>query len=172
MWCLISPKISWQLSSIIFSHPWTMEIISGFPWKKPLKKKAQKGKKNPTMYLSFGTGWSIILVCSLLCIHLSTGCGYFTARMYHWKQGWLKWKGNILTVCMKLWKHFWWKGLVGGVKKVCQIDWGHVPFAYCICWVMVRHSVEVIRTVSKFIAIWKMQEHQSTSLMTCLCYGL
>jgi hypothetical protein len=42
------------------------------------------------MYLSFGTGWLIILVCSLLCVHLSTGCGYFTARMYHWKPGWLK----------------------------------------------------------------------------------
>jgi len=32
--------------------------------------------------------------------------------------------------------------------------------------------VEVIRIVSKLIAIWKMQEHQSTSLMSGLCYGL
>jgi hypothetical protein len=177
--CVVS-YFSKDFLTIEFNHfqsPMDNGDCFRFPLKKTLKKKAQKGKKNPTMYLSFGTGWLIILVCSLLCVHLSTGCGYFTARMYHWKQGWLKYlfllEGEH-TDCLHeaLWKHFWWKGLVGAVKKVCQLDWGHVPFAYCICWVMVRHSVEVIRIVSKLIAIWKMQEHQSTSLMSGLCYGL
>jgi hypothetical protein len=57
------------------------------------------------MYLSFGTGWLIILVCFLLCVHLTSllECTIETRLV----EVPICWKWNILTVCMKLWKHFW-----------------------------------------------------------------